>query len=404
MDSTSVSNDRITLDYPPPSSSSTSSSQYMIDDFPIQKVFIAILICVIAVVGVVGNVLLVFALFLCRQLRSATNTFIASLAVCNFITCVTSPFHVSTILRKFPPKQNGCVFMAITVISTQIISLLTLTLIAVNRVLLIRGQRITYDKIYTNRYVFIMIAVSWILPVLLLILASSVGFATLGFNNKYKICVVDSSKSGIASLVAGIVVGIPCFLIIFVSYALVFVFIRKRHMHMRSAMQAQNFTRNPANLYKARRPSDNELTRVGSIRGSLNRSNSLHSAEPNRSYPLRSISACVSFRSARAGAVVRQKSNTERMISIRQNKVTRNLFVIVCVFVVCLLPFLIAIIHPDANAVIPWFAILLFLNSATNPIIHGFLHPQLRVVFRKILTCRVNTIPEIFSLFNASHT
>ncbi|XP_071840265.1 G-protein coupled receptor moody-like [Apostichopus japonicus] len=362
----------------------STSSTYSLQSVPGQKMAISILLCVVTVVGIVGNILVVVAVVRFRTLWTPTNKFIASLAVSNLISCATVPYHITTILGEPPKSSNnnnsGCTAIAAIAISVQVISLLTLALIAVCRVMLVRGKVRTYDKIYTNRNVFIMIAISWALTFVVVTSASLLDIAKLGYNIRYKACLVVSSDSGHSSLAVGLVVGIPIFLIIVISYVLIFMHLRKHHQELKSKLPGAHRKKKFVDLASdeaGRRTTEEEQ-------------------EPNS---LETISEVVPQNTSRITTPVtvnknicesdRKQSATEQAISSRQNKVTRNLFVIVCVFVVCVMPFCVAIIIPGVHVVVPWFALLFLSNNALNPILYGFLHPPLRQAFAKLLSyCR----------------
>ncbi|XP_071840267.1 G-protein coupled receptor moody-like [Apostichopus japonicus] len=361
------------------------TSTYSLQSVPGQKMAISILLCVVTVVGIVGNILVVVAVVRFRILWTPTNKFIASLAVSNLISCATLPYHITTILGEPPKSSNnnnsGCTAIAAIAISVQVISLLTLALIAVCRVMLVRGKVRTYDKIYTNRNVFIMIAISWALTFVVVTSASLLDIAQLGYNIRYKACLVVSSDSGSSSLAVGLVVGIPIFLIIVISYVLIFMHLRKHHQELKSKLPGPKRNKNDVNLSPIR-PECKTGTFGKMATEERQGTDSIQSGSPITT----TIAVGVSENS---NGGKRAKSATERAISNRQYKVTRNLFIIVCVFVVCVMPFTIAIILPNAQAVIPWFALLFLSNNAMNPILYGFLHPPLKDAFAKLFNfCR----------------
>ncbi|KAJ8021691.1 Trace amine-associated receptor 6 [Holothuria leucospilota] len=300
---------------------------YKFDDYPAQQIIVAILVCIAAVTGLLGNILVLVAIGLSRKLHNKTNAFVTSLAACNLLTCLTIPYHMATIIGDPPKNLGACKFFAGVLISTQIVSLITLTLIAVLRALLVCGKQSTFDKIYTKRNVGVMIALSWVVPFLAVFVASAARWAPLAFNERYSICIVETSKSGLASLVAGIVVGLPSLVIIVACHSLIF---------FRVAESSAKF------------------------RGNTTDNNASH-----------------------------QHSPSEQTRSENERKINRTLFIVVCAFVISVLPFSIAIISPNINAAIPWCAVLLMSNSAMNPIIYGLHHPEFHKVFQNYFTCKI---------------
>ncbi|KAJ8021690.1 Trace amine-associated receptor 7g [Holothuria leucospilota] len=340
---------------------------YMFDDYPAQQIIVAILVCIAAVTGLLGNILVLVAVGLSRKLHNVTNAFVTSLAACNLLTCLTIPYHMATILGDPPEKLGACKFFAGVLISTQIVSLITLTLIAVLRAFLVCGKQSTYLKIYTKRNVGVMIALSWVVPFLAVFVASVTRMAPLAFNEKYSICIVETSKSGVASLVAGIVVGLPSLVIIVVCYSLIFYFIRKHHAEMNRTLTSLN----------------GSATQKGSEAVTDNKTSHQHLTNPENNH----------HSTPTKKAARRKRSFAERNMSERQTKVNRNLFIVVCAFLISVLPFCIAIISPNINAAIPWCAVLLMSNSAINPVLYGFFHPYFKEVFQKIFTGKFSEIP-----------
>ncbi|KAJ8021692.1 G-protein coupled receptor moody [Holothuria leucospilota] len=345
---------------------------YKFDDYPAQQIIVAILACIAAITGLFGNVLVLVAIGLSRKLHTSTNAFVTSLAACNLLTCSTMPYHVNTILSD-PPKNLGvCRFFGSVLISTQIISLITLSLIAVLRAFQMRVHRwigiSTFDRVYTKRNIGVMIAFSWIVPFLAVFVSSVARWATLGYNEKYNICIIEASKSGMASLVAGIVVGLPSLVIIVACYSLIFFHMHNYHAELKLKLVSANPTDNNASHQHSTTPDDNKPT-------------------PKRK-------------------VKNNQSSAEQSISEREHKINRTLFIVVCAFLISVLPFSIAIISPNINAAIPWCAVLLMSNSAMNPIIYGLHHPEFHKVFQNYFTCKicrgVRMIPSTFGTLTSN--
>ncbi|KAJ8024372.1 Muscarinic acetylcholine receptor gar-3 [Holothuria leucospilota] len=90
----------------------------------------------------------------------------------------------------------------------------------------------------------------------------------------------------------------------------------------------------------------------------------------------------------------------QRQLQKRQIKVTKNLFIIVCAYICCILPFGVACVIPGSYVVIPWASMFFLLNSCVNPFTYGFNHPQFKDVFKHMFKCKLNDIKEPSSLLH----
>ena len=66
-------------------------------------------------------------------------------------------------------------------------------------------------------------------------------------------------------------------------------------------------------------------------------------------------------------------------------EITKNLFVVVGVLLICSLPQSINIMIPGDNALMIYSSMIMFANSVVNPIIYGFKHPIFKEVFMSLL-------------------
>ena len=73
--------------------------------------------------------------------------------------------------------------------------------------------------------------------------------------------------------------------------------------------------------------------------------------------------------------------NTNEVIMRREIEITKNLFLVFCIFVLCWLPNCINYSIPGKRALYLYFQMISYGNSIVNPIIYGLRHPN----FRKVL-------------------
>ncbi|KAJ8024867.1 Mu-type opioid receptor [Holothuria leucospilota] len=86
--------------------------------------------------------------------------------------------------------------------------------------------------------------------------------------------------------------------------------------------------------------------------------------------------------------ICNKNDQLQQQMRKRQIAVTKNLFIIVCIYISCVAPFFIVSVQPSIYHVIPWVLELALFNSCLNPFIYGFNHPQFKEVFSQALFCR----------------
>ena len=115
---------------------------------------------IIVIVATIGNVILCLAIYRCRVLRKIQNYYVFALAMSDLIlTVLCFPFGVAVaILGRWPFGETLCQIQGTLTYYFACFSVLTLTLIAINRyVKMIRSANI-YQKAYTRNCVLLSIA------------------------------------------------------------------------------------------------------------------------------------------------------------------------------------------------------------------------------------------------------
>lgn len=77
----------------------------------------------------------------------------------------------------------------------------------------------------------------------------------------------------------------------------------------------------------------------------------------------------------------------------RQIKITKNLFVVVCAYVICVSQYAVFLIIPVFERLLPYSAVLITFSHAVNPLIYALKHPTFKVVIRPMLMCQFSKIP-----------
>ncbi|XP_071817726.1 mu-type opioid receptor-like [Apostichopus japonicus] len=323
-------------------SNSTENPPFRFDD-PVQRSVLAVCVAVISVIGIPGNLLVVFAVCASRKLQTITNAFVVNLAISDLIACVFIIFHPVALLSVdfYLSKTFFCkIIGAITYITLEA-STINLALIAVNRLILITRPRSTYDKGYCSRNVYVMIFLGWLYVIIVATLPSVLGFGVFGFSHRYGMCTVDSEhpRAFYNEVLRSILIQFPCLVVIIACYYLIYRFLQRKGIH-------QDIRKD-------------------------------------------------SYRASRGD----ERKRISRQIMVV--KITKNLFLVVCAYIVCIMPFAVACVTPESYVVIPWFACLVTFNSCVNPLIYGFNHPQFKEIFNLIFTCKCKQIPEPTTFIHA---
>lgn len=85
----------------------------------------------------------------------------------------------------------------------------------------------------------------------------------------------------------------------------------------------------------------------------------------------------------------------------RQIQITKNLFVVVCAFLVCVSQYVVFLVVPSLERALPYSAVLLTFSHAVNPLIYAIKHPTFKVVIRPMITCKLSKIPGPSKLLKA---
>ncbi|XP_072167101.1 G-protein coupled receptor moody-like [Diadema setosum] len=339
----------------------------------IQFTFLAVVYILIAIIGIAGNSLVIAAVALCRKLQTPTNVFVVSLAVTDLLSCITLPFQAAMFLSTEDSRlpDGLCAFIGAVSIICLVGSIVTLALIAFNRCFLITQTRKTYSWLYTTKMLFLMTAMAWLYPTLVLVVPQVSGIGQLGYSPSYKACLWNEMHP--LAYVSDILVAITfffTFLIIIICYIKIWLYIRRHVRRLRTHSSIKSNNTEPSHLEDLSSTQEQHTdTQVGS---------SPHGqGAPN-------------------GSTV-DKKRRPRSVSTREIEITKNLFYVVCAFFVCIIPYAITLtlpVDPILDLLVLYASVPLMFNGCVNPMIYAYKHPTMKVVFRYILKCRVGEIPK----------
>ncbi|XP_071483066.1 rhodopsin, GQ-coupled-like [Diadema antillarum] len=288
------------------------------------------------VLGVTGNVVLLLASALSRKLQTKTSCLIVNLSVSDLVVSALVPFQVVEIFTRNNRRQPEalCQMTALDIISIGS-SVGTIMLIAVDRCVLITKPRHTYNYVFSSRNLVVMVTMSWLCPIVVLVVPQLTGHGRLGYNDLTRLCTCDFTHKNANNFVF-LTICLYAFAIVvmFTSYWLIFRYVKR-------------------------------------------------SAHKSRSCSTPTEKGC--------------RRHTE--LAITKNLLCVLCCFVLCVTpfmgVLLAIPFFEAPTMPRVYRVTARFSIFpLALDSCLNPFIYGWKHPHFRVVIACVLRRRWRDIPE----------
>ncbi|XP_022100954.1 protein trapped in endoderm-1-like [Acanthaster planci] len=319
---------------------------------------------IVAILGVVGNSLVILSVILSKKLRTVTNAFVVNLSVADFWTSLSCPWQAVALLSRgaWPlASEVPCKIAAMQLSTGYGTSLYSLAAIAFNRFILITQTTATYSRWYSPGKVSSIIAMTWVIPAVVSFLPPILGIGDLGYDAQDYSCLDKDGHPRAAEYNLAQSLGMyPIPLLIIVGSYLALYIHLKRHFRKRKRR---------LNQYAS--PAQGDAAAVAES----------------------TVSFAIETESSRCPTTDIAKSN-RRAISRQQLAITRNLFMVFCVFVLLVSPFFLAIAVPSSRKFTLYGAAIAIFNSCVNPIIYTVNHPQFKGVLRSILRCRYSQIPE----------
>ena len=320
-----------------------------------EQILTATLIVLIAMIGLIGNSMIILAVSFSCKLHTSTNAFVTSLSITDFFTSFFMIFYTIGVLGKdrwpIPQAYWICELTGFMIYACTGTSLYTLAAIGVNRLVLILKPCI-YPKIFTSWKLAICIAIPWVVPGGAFLISQLTGFGKFGYDPSDLACVpIDTPENDVSFSLGITLIGfpIPLFVII-VSYSWIYIFLRK---HFQQKMKQTNLSSTPYTSTKITIPDTN-----------LKQENTSSS------------------------------ESRKRPISHAQIKITQNLFLVVCSFLLCFLPYFTLIFIPNIHHVLFYTRVITLANSAINFAIYARKHPEFKVVLRHMMRCSYHDIPQ----------
>ncbi|KAI2797261.1 hypothetical protein BLOT_011242 [Blomia tropicalis] len=287
-------------------------------------------------VGIVGNLITIFALyrFSARLNSYATTTFVINLAIADLIFCsAVLPLNAGRYLtRSWPFGSFTCRLYPVFYYGTVASSLMLITVITINRLIMIAfNQR--YQRIYTKRCTHLQIAFCWLFSFGIMAVPMFELWGRTGLHGPTFSCTIlrdqwnRSPKKYLFTL--GFVMPMS---VIVCCYTIIMVHVRRQTRIVRS----------------------NQINRRGANGGN-------------------------------------PSMNTKSRTSKRDLRLTLLISVVFGAFMLCFMPLFIGnVILPDDRA--PYFHVLASIcawtNSCLNPFIYFALNPRYRNAFKRLFNIR----------------
>lgn len=355
-----------------------------------QRAIVAAIFFLVFVTGTIGNSLTILSVLLTKKLQNATNTLVINLAISDLIACLFIPWTIFGLLYEgetFPNKLTVICAVAGGVLFVSVgTSFWTLAAIALNRLILITYPKHTYNKIFGKKTIFLWIVLIWAIPCSFTLIPPLVGVGALGFNPKYKTCSDISAgyhENGSQTydfIQAGGVFPIPLVILV-VSYTRIIYFVRSH---------SKKFVTREIVMPQKREPPTQSEVFTEIPPSSSDTADNAYNGRTRKISVAVSVESMTQLDTSKDATVFRKPKRMSR----RELQVTKNLFIIFCAFIICLLPYSVVLVVDTSDPVTPYAAALLLLNSCINPIIYATRFPNFKMIFKLILKCQWHAIPE----------
>ena len=333
-------------------------------------IVMSVFLNVIALLGIVGNSLVIVAVMFCRKLQTITNVFVIALAVTDLLVCVTLPFQTLALCDPagWLPDHWLCAALgAITSICFGA-SVLLLVFIAIHRFCVITRPRQSINPFSKSRYIAVMVIAAYLYTIVMFAVLPIAGIGELGYARMYRICAWNESHelSEVNDYIVALTFGVS-FCVIVYCYVRIFLFVRRHHRTMFTSKSAMG--RGVDQDYST----ENTETQLQTHQSYVSNSNNMNNAITKG----------------------KTTSGIKKAVSRREVEITKNLFFVIVSFFICIIPYSISLSLSEGVASLSIFSgILLMLNVMINPIIYSFKHPTFKVVLRNLMCCRYAAIPK----------
>ncbi|KAJ8025230.1 G-protein coupled receptor moody [Holothuria leucospilota] len=152
---------------------------------------VAVFFIVSAIIGIIGNIFVIFGVSISKKLWNSTGVLISNLAVADLLACLVVPWHAATMLSEAnqgPPfPQFICGTIAVMVVACVGCSMYTLAVIGINRMMLL-SKHPAYDFVFQSKILVLIVIILWALPLSITLIPLTIGLGKVGYNDKFRVC------------------------------------------------------------------------------------------------------------------------------------------------------------------------------------------------------------------------
>ena len=298
----------------------------------------------LAIIGLFGNGLVIISVVVTKELRTITNILVVNLAFADFLTCLCLPFQVTGILSRteiYNFLNMACGTVSGLIYTCVCCSGSTLVAIAYVRWYVITKSVRNLQEIYTQGKIALVVVMIWIESAVFMVVPPALGVGTLGYSEYFGMCATTDTNplQWHYRVIQGIVISIVLVLIM-VFYILIFRHVLRHNRQIRARFAVHDNVR----------PSAMSQVEIDS---------SPHPHPEPR--PLM------------------------RAINKMEVGVTKNLFLVVCFFMLCFFPIGVGTFLPAHTIYTLYAYAITMMNSVVNPLIYGLKHPNFRKVFKSLI-------------------
>ncbi|XP_041477326.1 somatostatin receptor type 4-like [Lytechinus variegatus] len=310
------------------------------------RVIAAAFLIASSVIGLFGNSLVIISVITTKKLRTITNILVVNLAVADFLSCVSFPFIAIGLLSQtgqYPLHESICASVAGVTHTCVLCSASTLVVIGfIRRYVITRSVR-GHQGFHTPRKIVSVALAIWLFSAAYMILPPVLGVGRFGYSTYYGICTfIGVTKQSLYYVTCHGILFATILLLTLIFYGLILRHVMRHNRQFREKFAVEkdvSSTSSDANQSKVSSSSDSPTPMI-------------------------------------------------KAINQKEVEITKNVFLVVCIFIVCFLASSVNFIIPGSSLSTLYGYMIMMINSAINPIVYGLKHPNFQEAFKRILCCR----------------
>ena len=340
-----------------------------------EQILTAVLIGIIAIAGFFGNSMIILAVAFSRKLQTSTNALVTSLGFTDLVSSIVLMFFmIGTLGKNGWPLPNAywiCQGTAFLVYATVGTSIYTMASVALNRLVIITKPHL-YKKLFRSWKLALFIAIPWSVPRFGIMICTLSGMGEFGYDPRDFACAaIDTPCNRITLSLFITLIGFPIpLVVIIISYVWIYIYLNK---HFEKQKRSYNDI-STQNVSTDSIPTAS-LSVETDFNGPINSTDKVSKQDPPHDEVL----------------ATRQK---KRISQQQQIKITKNLFTVVCGFLLCFLPYFILIFVENSEHILFYTRVITFANCTINFPIYSLRHPDFKIVLRCMIRRSFDEIPQ----------